>query len=146
MLSEFVCIFICGHLSLWIDVPQFRAPRKFWGLNSQTPNQTFDYAIFVSILQRLTTSQVFCKLFFQIHVVFQPSGSISGGGFGPSKKCFKCDSSTEGVRKDPKNSHRIENIVYRSDIKEIYRYRNSLAVSNCTVLLFLLCLKHRRCL
>ena len=47
-----------------------RAPRKFWGLNSQTPNQTFDYAIFVSILQLLTTSQVFCKLFFQIHVCF----------------------------------------------------------------------------
>merc|ERR1719385_129527 len=65
----------------------------------------------------------------------QPSGSISGGGFGPSKKCFKCDSSTEGLRNDPKNSHRIKNIVYRNDPEKGYQtwWQAENGVENVTI-------------
>ena len=62
---------IISHLDhLQVSLPQFRAPRKFWGLNSPTPNETFDYAI---LCINPATSQVFCKLFFQIHVCFRLS-------------------------------------------------------------------------
>ena len=114
---------IISHLDhLQVSLPQLGTPKI---LGSQFPNSKPDLwlcnfcinpATFNSRLQYFIN----CSSKFTFVFIFQPSGSISGGGFGPSKKCFKCDSSTEGLRNDPKNSHRIENIVYRSDIKEIY--------------------------